>query len=354
LTPNINPKTIDKNVPLQSKRIVHNADLVHNYQHYPQRRRYIKKEQIKEIAVNKYEVNGLGITFEDITINLRVSKEKAQRILKHHCEENFLFTAQDLEKKGIKLKGFQRENPQRYYLTEMKSKIIEDNKKNVQIDTTGSNLIETQKIQYLQDLFCKISTYMLYIHKLQIETKVDKKCYDELKDVKAEPVNKFKIYEQRIGQVHGPPNVKYIVSPKGTIMIYIACSDNPFRLYDEHDISNIMIFLGRVEDRLRYIFSDTIDHIIPKVEKWILKGCDVNKDIEIDSFTQITLQDIQMPSFENALRAYVKVIGNKAYYRFEKSVTPNKPVAEAFEDLRKDIDLEKDFQNHGYEDDGSR
>jgi hypothetical protein len=93
-------------------------------------------------------------------------------------------------------------------------------------------------------------------------------------------------------------------------MIYRSCSDNPFRLQYEEDITTIMVFLGRVEERLRMLFSDTRDEIVQPVNRWILKACDVNKDIEIDMVAQITLPDIQIPLFEKALRAYVKPIGD--------------------------------------------
>ena len=86
------------------------------------------------------------------------------------------------------------------------------------------------------------------------------------------------------------------------------------------------------------------DQIILPVSKWILKECDVNKDIEIDGITQLTLQNIQMPSFEKTLLGYVKVIGNKAYYRTEKAVTPNAPIISALEMLRTSTELEKDFR----------
>lgn len=62
--------------------------------------------------------------------------------------------------------------------------------------------------------------------------------------------------------------------------------------------------------------------IVSSVNKWILKGCDVNKDIEIDAVTQLTITDMQMPLVEKALRAYVKVMGDKAYLRLEKYLTP--------------------------------
>jgi hypothetical protein len=45
-----------------------------------------------------------------------------------------------------------------------------------------------------------------------------------------------------------------------------------------------MVFLGRGEDRLRLLFADTMDEIVQPVKKWILKACDVNKDIEIDGW----------------------------------------------------------------------
>jgi hypothetical protein len=152
-----------------------------------------------------------------------------------------------------------------------------------------------------------------------------------------------KVHHERIGQAHGLPNVEYRIHPNGTIMIYITCSENPFRLYDELDISKIMSFMGRVEDRLRYLFSDTRDEIIPSIFNWILKGCDVKKDLEIDHVAQLTLPAMQLPLFEYGLRAYVKTINDKAYLRTEKFVSPNEPVPMALESLRKDTDLEKDI-----------
>jgi len=82
---------------------------------------------------------------------------------------------------------------------------------------------------------------------------------------------------------------------------------------------------------------------LPPVSKWLLTGCDVNKDIEIDGITQLTLPSMQMSLVEKALRAYVKVIGDKAYLRSEKFLTPNKPIGEALENIRTNVDLDKDF-----------
>jgi hypothetical protein len=62
----------------------------------------------------------------------------------------------------------------------------------------------------------RISLVMLYMHKLQIMTSIDKKYYDNLTDVKPAPVNGAKTYIQRIGMPQGPLNVKYVLSPNGT------------------------------------------------------------------------------------------------------------------------------------------
>ncbi len=57
----------------------------------------------------------------------------------------------NLQPDWVKLKGLKRGRPQKYYLPDMKTKIIEDNKNNVQNDTIGIGPLDKQKIQSLQD-----------------------------------------------------------------------------------------------------------------------------------------------------------------------------------------------------------
>ena len=122
------------------------------------------------------------------------------------------------------------------------------------------------------------------------------------------------------------PSIKFVISPNGTVMIYIINSEHPFRLYIEQDVSDILVFLGRVLEILSSLFSDTGGSIVQPTRTWILKECDVNKDIEIDSLAQITLPDMQIPLFKRALRGYVKPIDGKVYYRFELALAPNQPI----------------------------
>lgn len=52
-------------------------------------------------------------------------------------------------------------------------------------------------------------------------------------------------------------NVKYVLFPIGTVMIYVECSETPSRMQEEEDIAVVMAFLGRVEELLYHLLSDT-------------------------------------------------------------------------------------------------
>ncbi len=94
-----------------------------------------------------------------------------------------------------------------------------------------------------------------------------------------------------------------------------------------------------MKDRLRMLLPDVRDNVALPIRKWILKACDVSKDVEIDSVAQITLPDIQIPFFDKTLRAYVKPIGDDIYYRVELSIEPDKKIGQALDCLRREIKI---------------
>ena len=192
------------------------------------------------------------------------------------------------------------------------------------------------KADNFQQALTQLALRLLYIHKLQIWTSIPGENY-EFMDW---PCRKgtAKAITERIG-TH---TVEFHIYPNGSIMIYVSCSDRPFRLYEEQDVSDILFFLGMVEDRLRRLFSDAREYVVPLVRKWVLKACDVGKDVEIDSVAPLTLPDIQIPLFEKALMAYVKPMGDKVFYRVEYSLTPDKPIGQASDLLRREIKIDKD------------
>ena len=333
---------IEQKCTISLKKSVPNSNLG-PYHH----RRYIKKNEIAVLAEKKYRENGLAITFKDVIKELRVSKRRAQRILKYCHRKKILFTAQDLAMEGIKIKGIRRESPQQYYLTDFKSQFIEHRKNNVLKDTTGTYLskIDLLKAQSFQDILSALRYYPLYIHNMQLETFVPMECYEEI-EITPQPGNKAKILKERIGTSQGSPNVKYLLYPSGKVTIHIVNSARPFRLVTEEDILHILTFLGRVEDRLHCIFSDARDMMVFPVKNWVLKGCDVNKDVDVDSLAQLSLPNIQIPLGEKALRGYVKLVDDKAFYRIEVTLSPNEKLHSALNKARTEIKIDENVMSY--------
>jgi hypothetical protein len=104
-------------------------------------RKYKTKDIIEKIAIEKYQKNGLGITFEDIEREFSLNKVKAQRTLKYFHERDILFTANDLVLKGITV--LKNTSPQQYFPTCIKSKIVEglNKRENVLVHPTGVDLL---------------------------------------------------------------------------------------------------------------------------------------------------------------------------------------------------------------------
>ena len=55
--------------------------------------------------MTNYDENGRGITIHDIRYEFGISKKVAQRKIKHLMKRKVIFTALDLEKEGIIIRG---------------------------------------------------------------------------------------------------------------------------------------------------------------------------------------------------------------------------------------------------------
>jgi len=169
---------------------------------------------------------------------------------------------------------------------------------------------------------------------LQLWTSIDLEKFNPFGEFNLLP----RSFIERIGIYH----VKYEIYQNGSVMIYIISSNQPFRLYNEQDVIDILAFLGMVEDRFRTLLSDPRCRIVLPVSRWVLKGCDVNKDVKVSRVAQITLPDLQIPFADKAFRAYVKPLGHDVFYRVEWSLVPNKPVKEALETISKEVKIDRE------------
>jgi hypothetical protein len=301
----------------------------------------ITRKTVEDLAIEKYRCCGKGITYQDLQSRCSLKKNHAQRSLKHFYMNQVLFTA--AAKGNILL---QNTNPQQYSPACIKADIFEDLKKrtrNVHVEPTGSNPnlsnlsnhgdalsnpIGYQKAKSFLDVLIHLPFTQLHIHKLQLILSIGREYYQELSN-KSSPINRAKRHEENIGRRH----VTYTFSPNGRVEIAVRSSDTPFKLEDDDDLVILFSFFGQVRDRLNYIVSDIREREVPQITEWILKECDLNKDVEIDEKCQMYLPDIQLKYAGQVFRMYIKSLHDRAVCRVEKSLTLDLPLARALDSI---------------------
>ena len=310
-----------------------NKELVHKYG----QGRWIPNKALEELALEKYSTNGEGITFEDLTIHFRCSKNKAQRKLKNECTEK-------IDKNGKKVSILftlddKRTKPRQYFPTCIKTKIIENKRKrqNRLIDPTGANYknktssyyplhnaIEQQMVYYFLTQLSLLPFQPLNMHNIRLWMIIDKSHYEELVQKTWSEDNKTKVERERIGL----REVIFKFNKKGSIEIEIACTENPFQIETDDDVNNFFVFLGQVKDRLANILMDPRERIVPSVDLWILKYCDFNKDVEFDDkkIGQLMDLNIQIKYAGKTFRLYVKNLEDRFVLRGEKVLKVDKPI----------------------------
>jgi hypothetical protein len=122
-------------------------------------------------------------------------------------------------------------------------------------------------------------------------------------------------------------------------MVFVASSNNPFRLEDEADETILYSLLGQVRDRLLYLVTDPHERVVPPIIKWILTGCDINKDITVSDMLQLSAINIQLKEADRVFRLYIKSLGDKAVYRVEESVKMRSCIVDVLNKIRTPSEL---------------
>jgi hypothetical protein len=181
-------------------------------------------------------------------------------------------------------------------------------------------------------VLCSIGKYRSYIHKLHLQLSVASEYYHTITEAlpKAKK-NKGKQHLEHMAR----GDVNFIIYPNGKVMVFIACSNNPFKLETDEDEGNLFSFLGQVRDRLLYVLNDPRERAVPSIMEWHLSECDINKDIEITDMMQLSSIDIQLKYADRVFRQYVKSLHDKAVYRCEESLVFNDtPLVKALDQIR--------------------
>jgi len=286
-------------------------------------RRYIKAKCIEALAISKYKQNGRGISFNDLLSNgLAKHKEHAQAKLKYCLRTEILFTPSN-------------HKPQQYYpacfKSEILNKIIPVGVMEVpylqSIPVSSKDAVVTQTLEaYVLPILPKLPAS---IHKIQLELKLNPQYYDAIR-LLASSENRGKKHEEIVASVL----VRYIFYPNGRIMIFVACSNTPFKLEKDDDLGRLIAFLGAVRDRLVVYLCDRHERAVPDIMQWHLTECEINRDVKVSDWMQFTGLNIQVRHAFHLFRIYIKAKGQDSLFRVEESITlKNKPVIEAITDI---------------------
>jgi hypothetical protein len=179
---------------------------------------------------------------------------------------------------------------------------------------------------------------------LQLQTSIAREAYNDI-DGKIVSGNRAKQHDERIGN----SLVTYLIYPNGKVIVSIACSNRPFKIDSDTDEINLFSYLGQVRDRLIHLLSDIRETIVPPITEWVLKECDVNKDMQINGLMQLTLPDIQLKQMDRVFRLYVKSLGESEVYRVEESLSLDSPLFEALQRIRAPKISEQQLLEHDQE-----
>jgi len=85
--------------------------------------------------------------------------------------------------------------------------------------------------------------------------------------------------------------------------------------------------------------TDPHERIVPSIMKWLLAGCDINKDVTVSDKLQPTAINIQLKDADRVFRLYIKSLGDKAVYRVEESVKMQCTIVDILRTIRSSGEL---------------
>jgi hypothetical protein len=84
---------------------------------------------------------------------------------------------------------------------------------------------------------------------------------------------------------------------------------------------------------LIYYVLDIRERGIPLITEWILKECDLNRDVEMDEMCQMYLPNIQLKYAGQVFRMYIKSLHDRSVCRVENSLTIGSPLVQALDGI---------------------
>jgi hypothetical protein len=331
--------TINANVPTETGDNVLTKKLVHT----PLRKDITVA--VLNLAIKKYSSSHLGIDFTDVQ-RLGYKKRIAQSILKRMCRETR--DAEGQKQPPLLFRSPKRTCPEKFFPMSLKADVTEYLNKTGKVPTDPtevtnslispfsksrhplSSFIESGKANSFLEALLLIPFQPTYIHNIHLLLSINQDEYEYVIG-KEEARCRANVHYERIGRVRGIENVSFILYPRGKVIVYVKCSENPFRLQTENDVSYFFSYLGQVRDRMVLWLKDVRETVVPSIMQWFLWQCDINRDVELTPTAQIILPKIQLPYVDRVFRLYVKSLGDKAVLRGEEFQTMKQILPEALD-----------------------
>lgn len=285
----------------------------------------VRSKDVESLATDLFDSFKKGITVSHLVTKFCINKQHARRIIKRCLHSQVLFAPE-------------KHKPQQYFPMKRRPQVIEYlyASKRLPIQPAGItsschplfNALEYQKATNILDILRFLPLSPKFTHNLHMKTSIDRKYYDDIRL----PLNahtKGKSTLERIGL----REVEYTYYPSGSTMMEVTSNSHPFRVGSQDDINILFSFFGQIRGWMVEHLDDPRERIVPHINDWTLKQCDINVDIELTDLGQITLPDIQISTFSRVFRAYVKIIESNAFYRLEETLALDSPLLKAFDSI---------------------
>jgi hypothetical protein len=153
---------------------------------------------------------------------------------------------------------------------------------------------------------------------MQLKLKVLPEYYHEISNP-SNAWNKGKRHEEIVGNTI----VTYQFYSNGIIMISVGSSNKPFKVEDDVDRGRLLAFFGQVRDRLVLFLMDKRERVVPDVMQWELTQFDLNRDVKVSDWMQVTGIKMQIRHLDHLFRIYIKSMQKDTVCRVEESISNN-------------------------------
>ena len=275
--------------------------------------------QRKIIAyIAKLNFKKIGVTVKQLRLQFNYTKDYAEKVI------------HELKSKGIlKSSGFKIGHMNTYFLTNMQDHIP----LHKDLDYKENSSSRKERYDSDQDIIwrlCKIITnHPGGFHDIRLQTNLNcdedyNRLYLKGQSGWSLKCNKNKAKVKEVRSLFR--TAKLIVSPNGTVEIYIGASRKPYSLYKDMGLSEFMVDLGKIEGNFHADLS--ISNPLEHFSEWYIIRLDYNYDVRNlkASYILNSRGKLQVKDLSGLYQFYVKQLPTEgAVLRLENRLSFPKP-----------------------------